>query len=117
MGLETGILCFNAMPKESNMVALPVSGKQEKGKEPLRWEMERGKRGGYLILFMIGGVSICHFTDVLAVLTFVPFGEAYWSDVTGLSTLIAAEVVGNNETDVPHLMFCTAASATTACHI
>ena len=40
-----GILCFTAMSDESNVVALPVSGKQEKGKEPLQWEMERGNRG------------------------------------------------------------------------
>ena len=44
-GLVIGIFCFNAMSEDSNVVALPVSGKQEKGKEPLRWEMERGKRG------------------------------------------------------------------------
>ena len=45
VGLVTGIWCFNAMSEESNVVALPVSGKQEKGKESLRWEIERGKQG------------------------------------------------------------------------
>ena len=70
--------------------------------------------GGYLILFMIAGVSICHPIDFLAVLTFVHFGEAYWSDVTGLSTLIAAEVVGNNKKNIALLMFWMATMTTTA---
>ena len=48
--LETGILCFNAMSEESNVVTLPVSGKQEKGQKSRYDGKWRGvNRGGRLL--------------------------------------------------------------------
>ena len=73
-----------------------------------------GQSGCYLILFAAAVVGICNCADVPATLTSTSSRAAGWSDVTSPSALVAAEVVGDNETDVSLLMFCTAATATKA---